>query len=338
MKKTDFTKALTSYFSTYLPETCGVSPNTCNSYRDAFKLLLLYFQEEKGVPANSIELRMLNRNLASDFLDWLEVQRKVSVTTRNQRLAAMKAFAHYVQYRNPEYLENCTDIIAMRPKKHEKPVIPFLTEEELKALLTQPDPSTRHGLRDLTLLSLLYDSGARVQEITDLKLKDIRLTNPAMVTLTGKGRKARQVPLMKETCKLLDAYIRNFNLNSEPLTSPLFFNQKGQALSRYGITYILKKYVSQAELDSDTRKISPHVLRHTKAMHLLRAGVNMIYIRDFLGHVDISTTEVYARIDAEMKRKVFEEKVPNFTPNTTMPWEEDKDLLQWLTKFGKKSF
>lgn len=338
MKKTDFTKALTSYFSTYLPETCGVSPNTCNSYRDAFKLLLLYFQEEKGVPANSIELRMLNRNLASDFLDWLEAQRKVSVTTRNQRLAAMKAFAHYVQYRNPEYLENCTDIIAMRPKKHEKPVIPFLTEEELKALLTQPDPSTRHGLRDLTLLSLLYDSGARVQEITDLKLKDIRLTNPAMVTLTGKGRKARQVPLMKETCKLLDAYIRNFNLNSEPLTSPLFFNQKGQALSRYGITYILKKYVSQAELDSDTRKISPHVLRHTKAMHLLRAGVNMIYIRDFLGHVDISTTEVYARIDAEMKRKVFEEKVPNFTPNTTMPWEEDKDLLQWLTKFGKKSF
>ena len=315
MKKTDFTKALTAYFSTYLPLTCGVSPNTCNSYRDAFKLLLLYFQEEKGVPANSIELRMLNRNLVSDFLDWLEAQRKVSVTTRNQRLAAMKAFAHYVQYRNPEYLENCTDIITMRPKKHEKPVIPFLTEDELKALLAQPDPSTRHGLRDLTLLSLLYDSGARVQEITDLQLKDIRLTNPAMVTLTG-----------------------NFDLNSEPLTAPLFFNKKGEALSRYGITYILKKYVSKAELDGSARKISPHGLRHTKAMHLLRAGVNMIYIRDFLGHVDISTTEVYARIDAEMKRKVFEEKVPNFTPNTTMPWEEDKDLLQWLTQFGKKSF
>ena len=338
MKKTDFTKALTSYFSTYLPATCGVSPNTCNSYRDAFKLLLLYFQEEKGVPANSIELRMLNRKLVSDFLDWLEVQRKVSVTTRNQRLAAMKAFAHFVQYRNPEYLENCTDIITMRPKKHEKPVIPFLTEEELKALLAQPDPSTRHGLRDLTLLSVLYDSGARVQEITDLKLKDIRLTNPAMVTLTGKGRKARQVPLMKDTCKLLDTYIRNFNLESEPLTSPLFFNKKRQALSRYGVTYILKKYASQAELDGNAKKISPHVLRHTKAMHLLRAGVNMIYIRDFLGHVDISTTEVYARIDAEMKRKVFEEKVPNFTPNTTMPWEEDEDLLQWLTQFGKKSF
>jgi len=338
LKKTDFTKALTAYFSTYLPLTCGVSPNTCSSYRDAFKLLLLYFQEEKGVSANSIELRMLNLNLVSDFLDWLEAQRKVSVTTRNQRLAALKAFAHYIQYRNPEYLENCTDIIAMRPKKHEKPIVPFLTEDELKALLAQPNPSTRHGLRDLTLLSLLYDSGARVQEITDLKLKDIRLIKPAMVILTGKGRKARQVPLMKDTCRLLDAYVRNFHLESEPLTSPLFFNKNGKALSRYGVTYILKKYASQAELDSNSRKVSPHVLRHTKAMHLLRAGVNMIYIRDFLGHVDISTTEVYARIDAEMKRKVFEEKVPNFTPNTTMPWEEDEDLLQWLTQFGKKPF
>lgn len=337
MKKTDFTKALTAYFSNYLPSTCGVSPNTCSSYRDAFKLLLLYFQEEKGISANGIELKMLNRDLVSDFLDWLEVQREVSVTTRNQRLAALKAFAHYVQYRYPEYLENCTDIINLRPKKHEKPVVPFLTEDELKALLAQPNPSTQHGLRDLTLLSLLYDSGARVQEITDLKLKDVRLTNPAMVTLTGKGRKARQVPLMKDTCKLLDTYIRSFNLRSESLTSPLFFNKNGQALSRYGITYILKKYASQAELDGK-KKISPHVLRHTKAMHLLRAGVNMIYIRDFLGHVDISTTEVYARIDAEMKRKVFEEKVPNFTPNTVMPWEEDEDLLQWLTQFGKKSF
>ncbi len=338
MKKTDFTKALTAFLTIYLPSTCGVSPNTCISYRDAFKLLLIYFQEEKGVSANSIELRMLNRNLVSDFLDWLEVQRKVSVTTRNQRLAVLKAFAHYVQYRHPEYLENCTDIITIRPKKHEKPVVPFLTERELKALLAQPNPSARNGLRDLTLLSLLYDSGARVQEITSLLLKDIRLTNPAMITLTGKGRKVRQVPLMKDTCKLLDAYIQSFHLESKPLTSPLFFNKNGHALSRYGVTYILKKYAAQAELDNNSRKISPHVLRHTKAMHLLRAGVNMIYIRDFLGHVDISTTEIYARIDAETKRKVFEEKVPNYTPNTIMPWEEDDDLLQWLTQFGKKSF
>ena len=123
-----------------------------------------------------------------------------------------------------------------------------------------------------------------------------------------------------------------------PICFQLFYNAKKQALSRYGVTYILKKYAAKASPVLEPQNISPHVLRHTKAMHLLRAGVNMIYIRDFLGHADISTTEVYARIDAEMKRKVFEEKVPNYTPNTTMPWEEDEDLLQWLTQFGKQTF
>lgn len=338
MKKTDFTKALTEYFSTYLPTTCGVSPNTTNSYRDAFKQLLQFFQEEKGISANYIELRYLNMEFVSEFLDWLETYRHVAVTTRNQRLAAIKAFAHFVQYRFPENMENCVDIINLRPKKHEKSLIPFLTEDDLSVLLAQPDTATRQGLRDLALLALLYDSGARVQEIVDLKLRDIRLTHPAMVILTGKGRKSRQIPLMKDTCKLMDKYIRTFHSNSQSQMVPLFYNAKKQALSRYGVTYILKKYVAKASPELELQKISPHVLRHTKAMHLLRAGVNMIYIRDFLGHADISTTEVYARIDAEMKRKVFEEKVPNYTLNTTLPWEEDEDLLQWLTQFGKRTF
>ena len=281
MRKTDFTKALTEYFSIYLPTTCGVSPNTTNSYRDTFKQLLLFFQEKKGISANYIELRYLNMELVSEFLDWLETSRHIAVTTRNQRLAAIKAFAHFVQYKFPENIENCVDIINLRPKKYEKALIPFLT---------------------------------------------------------GKGRKVRQVPLMKDTCKLLDRYIRSFHSDSQSQMIPLFYNAKKQALSRYGVTYILKKYAAKASPVLEPQNISPHVLRHTKAMHLLRAGVNMIYIRDFLGHADISTTEVYARIDAEMKRKVFEEKVPNYTPNTTMPWEEDEDLLQWLTQFGKKTF
>lgn len=335
MKKTDFSKALTEYFSSYLPTTCGASPNTSSSYRDAFKLLLLFFREEKHIDANRIELHMLSMTLVSEFLNWLEVSRNVSGTTRNQRLAAIKAFAHFVQYRYPEHMENCVDIINLRPKKHEKPLIPFLTEDELSVLLSQPDTATRQGLRDLALLALIYDSGARVQELVDLKLKDLRLAHPAMVILTGKGRKTRQVPLMKDTCKLMDKYIRTFHPNPQSSLMPLFFNGKKQALTRYGVTYILKKYAAKASPILDSQKISPHVLRHTKAMHLLRAGVNMIYIRDFLGHVEISTTEVYARIDAEMKRKVFENKVPNFIPNATMPWEEDEDLLQWLTQFGK---
>lgn len=178
MRKTDFTKALTEYFSIYLPTTCGVSPNTTNSYRDTFKQLLLFFQEKKGISANYIELRYLNMELVSEFLDWLETSRHIAVTTRNQRLAAIKAFAHFVQYKFPENIENCVDIINLRPKKYEKALIPFLTEDDLSLLLSQPDASTRQGLRDLTLLALLYDSGARVQELVDLRLKDVRLTPP----------------------------------------------------------------------------------------------------------------------------------------------------------------
>ncbi len=298
----------------------------------------MFFREEKKVAANCIELRMIDMSLICSFLDWLERTRGVSPSTRNQRLAAIKAFVHFVQYRYPEYMENCVDIIGIRPKKHEKTLIPFLTENELSLLFAQPDASSLHGLRDLALLVLLYDTGARVQELVDLQLKDIRLTHPAIIKLTGKGKKARQVPLMKDTCRLMNQYIQAFHGQDDAGESPLFFNSDKKALSRYGVTYILKKYASKAAPKIDLNSISPHVLRHTKAMHLLRAGVNMIYIRDFLGHVDISTTEVYARIDAEMKRKVFEETVPNFTPEITMPWEEDEDLLQWLTQFGKKTF
>ncbi len=338
MKKTDFTKTVTSYFSEYLPCTCGLSSNTANSYRDVFKLLLQFLQHEKGVAAHLVDLKMLDMDLVSEFLDWLENSRNVSATTRNQRLAALKAFARYVQYRYPENMTNCVDIMNMRPKKHDKPLVSFLTEEQISILFSQPDASTLHGMRDLALMVLLYDSGARVQELADLTLADIRLKHPAMVVLTGKGRKARQVPLMKDTCRLMDQYIAAFHVSKAPCETPLFYNKNRKPLTRYGITYILKRYAQQAAPGLDSNTISPHVLRHTKAMHLLRAGINMIYIRDFLGHADISTTEVYARIDAEMKRKVFEATVPNFAPEITMPWEEDKDLLQWLTHFGKKAF
>lgn len=338
MKKTDFTKAITTYFSEYLPNTCGLSVNTLNSYRDMFKLLLMFFQQEKGVVAYAIELRMLTRDTVADFLDWLETTRRVSVSTRNQRLAALKAFSRYVQYRYPDSITNCVDILTMRPKKQEKTVIPFLTEDQLTKLFEQPDTSTHKGLRDLALMVLLYDSGARVQELTDLTLGDVRLVHPAMVVLTGKGRKARQVPLMKDTCRLLEQYISKFHVQNGPQETPLFYNRAGNNLTRYGVTYILKKYATSAGQYIDPSMISPHVLRHTKAMHLLRAGVNMIYIRDFLGHADITTTEVYARIDAEMKRKVFEKTVPNFTPDAVLPWEEDENLLRWLTQFGKKAF
>jgi len=338
MKKTDFTKAITEYFVSYLPITCGASPKTCESYRDTFRLLIQFFHDQKGIPASNIELNMMKLTLISEFLEWLEIRRNVSISTRNQRLAALKAFFRYAQYRYPEYMDNYINIMNLRPKKHEKTLIPFLTEDEIHLLFCQVDKTTPRGLRDLALMVLLYDSGARVQELVSLQLKDIRLAHPATVILVGKGNKARQVPLMKDTCKLMNQYIRTFHKHNSSGETPLFFNSDRKALSRFGVTYILKKYAEKAAPVLDPKAITPHVLRHTKAMHLLRAGVAMVYIRDFLGHADISTTEIYARIDAEMKRKVFEKSVPNYTPETAMPWEEDEDLLQWLNNYGKKIF
>jgi len=219
----------------------------------------------------------------------------------------------------------------------------IFTVEEIRRLLYAADnlpvrnnAPTRH-LVIPAVIRLLYCCGFRIGEVLRLRVKDVDLDTGIITVHNGKGGKDRLVPV-HNTCKLLDRYIRSFHSDSQSQMIPLFYNAKKQALSRYGVTYILKKYAAKASPVLEPQNISPHVLRHTKAMHLLRAGVNMIYIRDFLGHADISTTEVYARIDAEMKRKVFEEKVPNYTPNTTMPWEEDEDLLQWLTQFGKKTF
>lgn len=243
----------------------------------------------------------------------------------------------------------------------------IFTVEEIRRLLYAADnlpvrnnAPTRH-LVIPAVIRLLYCCGFRIGEVLRLRVKDVDLDTGIITVHNGKGGKDRLVPVHNSVIEYLRSYsaqlpderewffpsacghysiktIRSFHSDSQSQMIPLFYNAKKQALSRYGVTYILKKYAAKASPVLEPQNISPHVLRHTKAMHLLRAGVNMIYIRDFLGHADISTTEVYARIDAEMKRKVFEEKVPNYTPNTTMPWEEDEDLLQWLTQFGKKTF
>lgn len=231
----------------------------------------------------------------------------------------------------------------------------IFTVEEIRRLLYAADnlpvrnnAPTRH-LVIPAVIRLLYCCGFRIGEVLRLRVKDVDLDTGIITVHNGKGGKDRLVPVHNSVIEYLRSYSAQLPDEREWFfpsacghysikTIPLFYNAKKQALSRYGVTYILKKYAAKASPVLEPQNISPHVLRHTKAMHLLRAGVNMIYIRDFLGHADISTTEVYARIDAEMKRKVFEEKVPNYTPNTTMPWEEDEDLLQWLTQFGKKTF
>jgi site-specific recombinase XerD len=189
----------------------------------------------------------------------------------------------------------------------------------------------------MTLLSVLYDTGARVQELCDLRVRDIRLDHPAIVTLTGKGRKTRHVPILGNTVELLRLYIRENSLfQNSKLDSPLFFNQHHAKLTRGGINYILQKYSEQAfsQYRVSPEIPTPHVLRHSKAMHLYQSGVNLVYIRDILGHVDIATTDIYARADTESKRKELERAFPDITPDAldVLPdWNRDENLLDFLS-------
>ncbi len=340
MKPTDFAILLSKYLSLYLSGQAGASINTICSYRDSFTLFLRYCQDEQKLSPNKLTLDKINHYLIEQFLLWLETERHCSAATRNNRLAAIHAFYRYVQIEMPHLLMQCQEILAIPYKKTHKKVISYLTLDGVKVLLEQPNTGTASGRRDLTMMSLLYDTGARVQELVDLCMEDIRVSSPTVIRLTGKGGKSRLVPIMKPTEKLLRQYMDEHDPNSSMHGSyPLFCNRAGKKLTRAGVTYILNKYLSLARAASCTSlpdSFSPHCLRHSKAMHLLQAGVNLIYIRDLLGHADVSTTEVYARADEHFKRKALEQAYPSPTPNSTMTaWQKDDNLLGWLKNLGK---
>jgi integrase/recombinase XerD len=335
MKPTDFAKYLTEFLSEYLPEQKNVSKNTIRSYRDTFKLLIAYCQEIKGTPSERITLNILSSTWITGFLEWLEINRKCSISTRNQRLAALHSFFRYVQAEEPAGMFHFQKITAIPIKKAKKTVVEYLTPEAMKLLLEQPDKHTPQGRRDLTLMSVLYDSGARVQELIDIRVCDVILQAPAVITLIGKGNKTRRVPVMKNTASLLQSYLLENKLD-KPWRNEhsLFINNQHHKLTRKGVTYILSKYVESARKNSSLlpAKVTNHMLRHSKAMHLLQAGVNLIYIRDFLGHVDLKTTEIYARADTEMKRKAIENAYPELVDSTLPDWSKDQALLSWLSE------
>ena len=213
MKPTDFAIQLSRYLGSYLPGQSGCSMNTVRSYRDAFSLLLLYCQDERQLPPHKLTLERIDCHLVEDFLQWLENCRGCSTSTRNNRLAAIHAFYTYLQYEAPHFLGRCQEILSISYKKVQKKVMSYLTLDEIQALLTQPNAHTPSGRRDLTMLSLLYDTGARVQELADLTFGDVRLSSPTVIRLTGKGNKARLVPIMVPTEKLLRAYLEEHDPN-----------------------------------------------------------------------------------------------------------------------------
>jgi len=341
MKQTDFARTLTKYLTDFLPGQRNVSPHTISSYRDAFKQFLMFLQEKQRLRPEKISFSMVTASSIKDFLQWLQTVRHVCISTRNQRLAAIHSFFRYAQTENPEILLESQRILGIPFKKKPQPTIPHLTLGQLAHLFEQPDTSSRKGRRDLALMAILYDAGARVQELIDLKVCDVRLAQPATITLTGKGNKKRSIPIMAKTRGLLEGYMaENHLLDNGRQQSPLFHNSRYQPFTRPGITYILRKHMRQAKLRHQDEvfpdQLHPHMLRHSKALHLLESGVNLIYIRDLMGHVSVTTTEIYLKFDTELKRKVLEAAYPKVTSPDIPAWEENTDILQWLNSLCRR--
>jgi len=336
MKMTDFALLVNKFLTEYLGSIRNVSSNTILSYRDTVVLLIAFLSEKHSIRPERLSLATLSPEIIREFLEWLERERKCSISTRNQRLAAIHSFFRYVGSTQPEYLFQTQQILAIPIKKTSQTVVKYLDTPQVKELLAEPDDTTKKGRRDQALLCLMYDSGCRVQELADTKVRDVRMTMPPQITLTGKGRKIRTVPLMTETADIIKNYINENGLGSpEKQDTPLFFNCKGDKLSRQGITYILQKYTKGIGLEDTT----PHVLRHSKAMHLTEADINPVYIRDFLGHADLKVTQIYSRTSVEMKRKALaklngnQSLIPK-SDTKSKDWTDDKDLISWLNSLG----
>ena len=337
MKPTDFATHLEAFLLRYLPAQRNASPNTVKAYRDVFRLFLLYYRDHKGLPIESLCLAGIDADLVVGFLAHLEKGRGCGKSTINQRLAAIHAFFRYVQVEEPAMIAQCQRILAIPFRRYSPPPVNYLSKDDLAAVLKGPSLTTPSGRRDAVLLSLLYDTGARVQEVIDLSVEDVRLETPAQVRLVGKGRKVRVVPLMEKTVAIVREYLKEKGLHRpERSKEPLFQNRWGEELSRSGVRYILAKYVKKARVSRKglPAKISPHTLRHTKAMHLLQCGNALVIIRDILGHSDVKTTEVYAKADIEMRREALEKAAPASPTPSIRTWQKNKGLLAWLRSLG----
>lgn len=333
MMANNFGLHISKFFGEYLPSNLSASINTIKSYRDTFVQFISFFEEKYKIKSHKLSFNDITISSIEYFLLWLEEEKRISMATRNQRLAAIHSFFKYVQHREPAYFNLCTSILSISFKKIPLSVVSYLSLDEIKILFSLPNQNIKQEYRDLTMLVILYDTGARVQELIDLKLQQIRLDSKPIVYLQGKGNKTRIVPIGNDTANIIKKYIKD-----NTITMPnenLFKNKQQKPLTRAGVDYVLNKYIEIGRKQKPTffkKTISPHCMRHSKAMHLLEAGVNLIYIRDFLGYVSVTTTEVYAKTNPELKRKFLEESNVSLGIASKYSKQDKEDLLQWLTR------
>ena len=338
---TDMAMLLKDFFETYLLKERGVSNHTIRSYSATFQSLYAFFKDNKGIRANKLFVKDLSRRSINDYLNWLEMEKGNKVPTRNSRLASVKAFCHYAQYKDFKNLARWQDILSIKSKKADMPYMSFLTQEGMKTLLSEVPTDTIQGRRHLAILAFLYDTGARANELISFSAHNLNLTKPYHVILSGKGRKKRIVPIHEKLVLILKAYMKDVNIELNNISKqPLFVNVHGRKLTSAGLTHIIMMYADKVRENFPAlmpERLSPHSFRHSKATHLLQAGMNIIYVRDFLGHSSVKTTETYVRMDSEQKRKALEAAAADIVPQsqTIEVWNDDEKLLNWLKGLGK---
>jgi site-specific recombinase XerD len=326
-------RALRGFFADHLPRVRGMSPHTVCSYRDAFTILLPFLAARRRRSVVVLDFQDLSPDHLLAFLDHLETDRRNGAGTRNTRLAAVHAFARYAAASHPEHIELCQRILAVPFKRARPRVVEYLEAGEIRALLDAPDRTTSDGRRDHALLLALFNTGARVQEILDMRPCDLQLVRPFQVRLRGKGRKERMCPLWPQTAETLRQLLSEHEVDPTA-TQSLFCNRRGEPLTRFGVRYLLRKYTQQARSAATTleaKRVHPHVLRHSTAVHLLQAGVDLVTISHWLGHASVETTNRYAAVDLEMKRAAVAKARPLGDIDPALAaWRTKATILQWL--------
>jgi len=297
-----------AFFLDFLVARRGLRSNTLTAYRDAIKLLLSFTAEQCHTPVDKLAVEDFDDRTVVDFLDHLQSARGNAPRSRNTRLAPIHGLFRYIAGQVPEAMARCQQICAVPTKKAPHQSMEYLEDAEMGAMLSSIDRNCRHGLRDHALVLFMYNTGARVQEVVDLKIDDLRLDTPPQTRLFGKGGKSRACPLWAETVQALRRYL-DCRSRSQEACRHVFLNANGQPFTRFGIRYLVRRYAAKAAQRCPSMKgknVGPHTLRHTTAMHLLQSGNDISVIKDWLGHADMNTTHEYAAIDMKMKQRALD--------------------------------